>query len=109
MAKIKLAEALLRRKELQEHVDRLSAINREGLFDVKVTRKSAHEGVDDVIAQVPKVSMEQVTHCYNTHARALREVDAVIQQANWETEVEVPDTVMEQYTDPYVERTRATS
>ncbi len=102
MAKIKLAEALLRRKELQEHVDRLSAINREGLFDIKVTRKPAHEGVDDVVAQVPKVSMDQVTHCYNSHARALREVDAVIQQANWATEVEVPDEALKEYVDPYV-------
>ncbi len=32
----KLAEALLRRKELQQHVDRLSKINLQELFEVKV-------------------------------------------------------------------------
>ena len=102
MAKIKLAEALLRRKELQQHVDRLDAINREGLSEEKIQRKMAHEGVDDIIASVPRISMEQVTHCYNSHARALREVDAVIQQANWNTEVEVDDCYLAEYTDPYV-------
>ena len=99
---IKLAEALLRRKELQEKVDRIRAINKEELFLVKTGRKAAHEGIDDIIAQVPKISMKQVTHCFDWHARQLREVDAAIQQANWTTEITVSEESMKDYVDPYV-------
>jgi hypothetical protein len=100
--KIKLAEALLRRKELQEQTDRLRNIDQKELYEVKTGRKAAHEGIDDIIAQVPKISMRQVTHCFDWHARALRQVDAAIQQANWTTEVEIPDDAMGDYIDPYV-------
>jgi len=97
--KIKLAEALLRRKELQEKVDQLRQIKTDGLFEVKVTRKAAHEGIDDVIAQVPKVGIDQVTDAYDYHSKRLRLVDAAIQQANWNTEIEVDDKVMADYID----------
>ena len=99
---IKLAEALLRRKELQTKVDQLHKIKDEGLFEIKVTRKPAHEGIDDIIATVPKVAIEQVTHAFDWHARQLRLVDAAIQQANWNTEIEVGETVMADYVDPYM-------
>lgn len=102
--KIKLAEALLRRKELQEKVECLRPIQQARLFEIKVTRKPAHEGVDDVVAQVPKISFEQVTHAFDWHAKALRRVDAAIQQANWVTEVDIDETVMADYVDPYVKR-----
>ena len=92
--KIKLAEALLRRKELQQKVDVLQPIKSDGLFEVKVTRKPVHEGIDDVIANVPKISIDQVTKSYDWHARQLRLVDGAIQQANWTTEIEVGETVM---------------
>ena len=97
--KIKLAEALLRRKELQEKVDQLRQIKNDGLFEVKVTRTPAHEGIDDVIAQVPKIGIDQVTDAYDYHAKRLRLVDAAIQQANWNTEIEVEDKVMADYVD----------
>lgn len=102
--KIKLAEALLRRKELQQKVNVLQVIDREKLFEVKVTRKPAHEGIDDVIAQVPKIGMEQITHSFDWHAKQLRRVDASIQQANWETELDVDEQVMADYVDPYVRK-----
>jgi len=102
---IKLAEALLRRKELQAKVDQLSKIKNEDLLVVKTGRKAAHEGIDDIIAQVPKISMGQVTHAYDFHAKALRQVDGVIQQANWATDVEIPDSAMGDYVDPYVKET----
>jgi len=100
--KIKLAEALLRRKELQEKVDRLRPINTEGLYETQTGRKPAHEGLDDIIVKVAKVSFQQFTHNFDTHAKALREVDAAIQQANWTTELEVNESVMAEYIDPYV-------
>ncbi len=95
--KIKLAEALLRRKELQEKVDQLRQINKEELYEVKTGRKAAHEGIDDIIAQVPKVSITEVTAAFDWHARRLRIVDAMIQQANWNTEIDVDQTVMDDY------------
>jgi len=99
---IKLAEALLRRKELQEKVDRLRAIDNKDLFETRTGRKPAAEGIDDIIAQVSKISFQQFTHCYDWHAKQLRLVDAAIQQANWTTELSVDDDVMGDYIDPYV-------
>ena len=103
MATIKLAEALLRRKELQEKVERLSKIKVDDLFVVKTGRKPAHEGIDDIVAQVPKISMKQVTHDFDWHSKQLRLVDAAIQQANWSTEITVPESVLADYVDPYIE------
>jgi beta-xylosidase len=94
MGKIKLAEALLRRKELQQKVDVLSKIKGTALFEVKVARIKAHEGLDDITAQVPILRVGQVTEEYDFYARQLRLVDAAIQQANWTIEVDVVDTVM---------------
>jgi ribosome recycling factor len=99
--KVKLAEALLRRKELQQKVDQLRSIQQNDLIEVKTGRKHAHEGIDDIIAQVPKISMNQVTHAYDWHAKQLRLVDKAIQQANWTVEIEL-DGSMEDYVDPYV-------
>ena len=95
--KVSLAEALLRRKELNQKVAQLDRIKTDGLFEVKVQRKPAHEGIDDVIAQVPKVSIAEVTSAYDWHARRLRLVDLAIQQANHATTVEVADDVMGDY------------
>jgi hypothetical protein len=96
--KVKLAEALLRRKELQQKVDVLRQINEKALFEVRAQRKNVTENLDDVIAMVPKLTASQVTAEYDWHARQLRLVDAAIQQTNWTAEVEVADTVMSDYT-----------
>jgi len=97
MQKITLAEALLRRKELQEKVDQLREINVDGLFEVKMKRQKITEDVDDIIAQVPRITMNDVTDAYDFHAKRLRKIDAIIQQANWNTKIEVEDTVMQDY------------
>ncbi|MCP4475437.1 MAG: hypothetical protein GY821_12895 [Gammaproteobacteria bacterium] len=97
MAKIKLAEALLRRKELQGKVDTLKEINVKGLFETKMTRKNVTDNVDDIIAQVPIIKIEQVTACFDWHSRRLRLVDAAIQQANWTTEIDIEDSVLSDY------------
>lgn len=95
--KVKLAEALLRRKELQGKVDMLKHIQDKNLFEVKAQRRQVTESLDDIIAQVPKLTASQVTAEYDWHARQLRLVDAAIQQANWTCEVEVDQTVMSDY------------
>lgn len=97
--KIKLAEALLRRKELQGKVDNLKAIKAADLFEVKTQRRKAHEGIDDIVAQIPKLTASQVTREFDWHARQLRLIDAAIQQANWITDIEIQDPVMSDYTD----------
>ena len=97
---ITLAKALLIRKELNNKVAQLSSINRNDLYEVKTVRKPAHEGIDDVIATVPKITAAEVAHAYDHHARLLRQVDAVIQQANWNTPVEVPADATLPYSPP---------
>jgi hypothetical protein len=86
---MKLAEALLRRKELQGKVDRIKALREQDLFETRVTRKQVHEGIDDVIAAIPKLELNQVTTEYDHYAKILRMIDSSIQQANWNTDIEV--------------------
>lgn len=95
--KIKLAEALLRRKELQQKVDVLRSIKDRDIFEVKAKRQAVSDSIDDIVAQVPKLEASQVTKEFDWHARQLREIDAVIQQANWTTEVDVNDSNMADY------------
>lgn len=95
--KIKLAEALLRRKELQGKVDVLKQIKDKDLFEIRAQRKQITDSLDDIVAQVPKLTASQVTAEFDFYARQLRLVDAAIQQANWTVELEVGDTVMGDY------------
>lgn len=101
---IKLAEALLRRKELQGKVDQLKAIKDRDIFEVKGKRTKVTDDVDDIVLQVPLLSAQQVTAEYDWHARQLRLVDAAIQQANWTTVLAVDESVMKDYVAPVVER-----
>lgn len=101
---IKLAEALLRRKELQGKVDQLKVIKDKDLFEVKGKRAKVTEDVDDIVLQVPLLSASQVTHEHDWHAKQLRHVDAAIQQANWTTVLDVPADVMADYTAPEMTR-----
>ena len=95
--KIKLAEALLRRKELQEKVDVLRKIKETDLFEVRAKRQSVTESIDEVVAQVPKLTASQVTKEFDWHARQLRLIDAAIQQSNWTTEIDVNDSTMRDF------------
>lgn len=97
MANVKLAEALLRRKELQGKVDVLKQIKDKDLFELRAQRKQVTESLDDIVAQVPKLTASQVTQEHDWHARQLRLIDAAIQQANWTCEITVGDEVMNDY------------
>jgi hypothetical protein len=101
--KVKLAEALLRRKELNEKIEQLKKINVQGLFEVKAARKKVTDDVDDIVMTVPKITLAQVAAGYDWYAKQLRLVDAAIQQANWITEIEVGQEVMKDYTETKVE------
>ena len=94
---MKLAEALLRRKELQGKVDRIKTVQEKDIYEVKTQRRAAHEGIDDVIAAVPKLSLAEVTAEYDFYAKRLRLVDAAIQQANWTTDIPVDACVNQDF------------
>jgi uncharacterized protein YhaN len=94
---VKLAEALLRRKELQEKVDQIRHIKKDDIFKMVVQRRQINETIDDIQAQVPKLELNQVTAEYDHYAKQLRLVDAAIQQANWTTSIPVTENVMSNY------------
>ena len=94
MQKVKLAEALLRRKELQDKVSQLGQIKASDFVEVKMVRKAINENTDDIVAKVPKFTVAELTKEYDFYARRLRLVDAAIQQANWTTEIDVDSSVM---------------
>ena len=94
---IKLAEALLRRKELNGKVDVLAKIRDKDLFEVKFARKKVTEDIDDITVQVPKLTASQVTEEFDFYSKRLRLVDAASQQANWTSTVDVDAMVMEDY------------
>lgn len=97
--KIKLAEALLRRKELQEKCDHLRRIDQSALYEVKARRVKVTDNLDDLVAEVPKLTASQVTREYDFYAKQLRLVDGIIQQTNWTTEMDVASTVMSDFND----------
>lgn len=95
---IKLAQALLRRKELQAKVEVLKKFKDSQLYhQIRGERKKITEGIDEISADFPKLDASQVTAEYDFHARQLRLIDAAIQQVNWTAPVEVEDMVMADY------------
>lgn len=100
MVKVKLAEALLRRKELAGKVDQLKTIQAKDLVEVKLARKAINESTDDIVAQVPLLKPADITAAYDWHARQLRLVDAAIQQANWTAEVELHEESLKDFVQP---------
>jgi len=95
--KIKLAEALLRRKELGEKVKSVSNFKSADVYEVKVKRQKVSDDIDDIVASVPKLTLSEVLAEFDFYSRALRLIDAAIQQANWTTEVEVDDKSMSDF------------
>jgi hypothetical protein len=99
--KVKLAEALLRRKELQAKVDQLQRIKDKDLvYDIRLKRISVNDGLDEVSGQCPLLDINQVTAEFDYYARALRLVDACIQQTNWTADVVVDDNVFRAWSKP---------
>ncbi len=94
---MKLAEALLRRKELDGKVKMLSVIKSNMLTETVTSRKQLTDSLDDIICKVSKVTASQVTAEFDFYARQLRLIDAAIQQANWTTEITVDSSVTADY------------
>lgn len=97
----KLAELLLRRKELATKVGQLGLLkDKKDYFETVGKRVKVTDSIDDLLVMVPKLSASQVMHEFDWHARQLRIVDAAIQQANWATDVSVPESAMAEYVAP---------
>ena len=96
--KVKLAEALLRRKELQEKVNQLRNIkDNQMIYEIRGQRNKITDGIDELNANYPKLEVNQVTQEYDFSARQLRLVDAAIQQTNWTCEMDIDPIIMEDY------------
>jgi len=96
---MKLAEALLRRKELQQKVDQLREIKDKDIFEIKMERKAISESYDDIRAMVPILDAKQVTAEFDYYANKLRLIDGAIQQLNWTADIEVDSKVWVDYAD----------
>lgn len=95
---IKLAEALLRRKELAEKLNVLRHFkDNHAFYEVRGQRVKVTEGLEDINVNYPKLEASQVTAEFDFVAKQLRLVDALIQQANWTTVLPVDPIVMEAY------------
>lgn len=88
---MKIAEALVLRKHLDQKVEQLKPLKMagdNGLFEVKTERTKISDEVDEIKFQLPKVELKEVTKEYDLYSKALRELDTAIQQANWTAEVD---------------------
>lgn len=94
---MKLADALLRRKELQNKVDQIKAIKDKDVYEFRFERKQINESIDDIRANVPKLDLNQVTKEFDYYANKLRLIDAAIQQLNWTVDIQVNDLVWKDY------------
>lgn len=95
---IKLAEALLRRKELAEKLNIVRQIkDTQLIYQIRNKRIQVTEQIESLDVDFPKLELSQVTAEYDFIAKQLRLVDALIQQANWTTVLPVDPMVMEAY------------
>lgn len=88
---MKIAEGLLLRKQLEAKVAQLTPIKQfgeSGMLEQKVQRRNVSESTDEVTFQIPKVTMAEVTREYDHYAGELRKLDAAIQKANWQFDVD---------------------
>lgn len=93
---MKLAEALLLRKQLQQKVDQLRPVKQfgdSGMLEQRVERRAVNDQVDEMKIQIPRVTMAEVTAEYDHYATELRKLDASIQEANWKFEVNYTESV----------------
>lgn len=96
--KIKLAEALLRRKELQAKVEILKKFKDTQIYyEIRGQRVKVTEGMEELNANYPKMTAAEVTKEYDFHARQLRLIDAAIQQTNWTAEIDIDTMVMDDF------------
>lgn len=88
---MKIAEALLLRKQLEAKVKQLEPLKiqgENGVYETKVSRRNVTENVDEITAQVARVELKSITKEYDHYATQLRKIDTAIQKANWQFDVD---------------------
>ena len=65
--------------------------------ETRVRRINVADNIDEVTAHVPKLTASQVFAEFDHYARQLRLIDALIQQANWTTELTTEHDLLADY------------
>lgn len=87
---MKIAEALLLRKQLEAKVRQLEPLKMQGengVYKFEVERVKISDEVDEARVKVPRVELADITKEYDHYASELRKLDASIQEANWKYDV----------------------
>lgn len=87
---MKLAEALLLRKQLEAKVRQLEPLKlngEQGVYKDEVQRVKVTEDIEQITMRVARIDIKTVTRDYDRYASELRRLDAAIQQANWSYDV----------------------
>lgn len=86
---MKLAQALLLRKQLERKVAQLEPLRTADpkLFEIKTSRVNVTDQTDEVSFNIPKLQLADITAEYDKYASALRKLDAAIQQTNWSADI----------------------
>lgn len=88
---MKIAEALLLRKQFEAKVAQLQPLKLQGengVYEMKVDRVSVNDNVDEVRAKIPRVELADITAEFDHYATELRKIDTAIQKANWAFDVD---------------------
>lgn len=101
---MKIAEGLLLRKQLEAKVQQLQPLKvngDNGVFETKVQRVKVSDEVDEARIQIPKLTVADITKTYDHYASQLRKLDASIQKANWNFDLDFKEE-----SEPKVEETK---
>lgn len=95
---VKLAELLVRRKDLDQQLHRADTLRTgaDDLFKVVSERLEISKGLGDIVEKVDRKHPHQLKpfQSYDALQTKLRKVDALIQKTNWDTLVKAPVTVL---------------
>ena len=83
---------------MQDKINRIRAIQNSDVFEIKVERIRVDSNLDEIKAKVPKLQLNQVTKEFDFYCKKLRIIDGIIQNKNWNVEVDEGDCFLD-YTD----------
>lgn len=88
---MKIAEALLLRKQLEAKVAQLQPLKLNGdsgVYKDEIQRVKVSDEIDEARIKVARVDVASITKEYDHYATQLRKLDTAIQKANWTHEVD---------------------
>ncbi len=92
---MKLAEALLLRKQLAQKVEQLRPLKingDQGVYQDQTQRIKISDDVEELRLKIARVDIKTVTREFDHAATSLRKLDALIQQANWAVDISFSET-----------------